>query len=110
MNKKTRFDLKKVIYIITLIFFLYLVGFKYITSHEFIHQSIFNKYNISSETTLTYGLNGFTQPDSYEKCNDTCKSLNIWNDIVGYYFAVFCMFVFILYCFYFALNKGDKRQ
>jgi len=94
-----KFNFKKLFYVICLVFFLYLVGLKYISSHEFIHRSIFTKYDIHSETTITYFLNGFTEPESYKNCNDTCKSLHVFNDIFGYYFATFCMFIFILYCF-----------
>ena len=107
MNNSTRFSLKKIIFIVALIFFLYLVGLKYISSHEYIHRSIFTKYGVYSETTMTYFLNGVTIPDKldYERCTENCKKLQIVNDMVGYYFATFCMFIFVLYCFYFILNK-----
>ena len=97
-----KFNFKKVILILGLIFFLYLVGAKYISSHEYIHRSIFTKYNIYSETTITPLLSGVTIPNKEEynlNCNETCKSLNVYNDIAGYYFATFCMFIFVLYCF-----------
>jgi len=97
-----KFNFKKVILILGLIFFLYLVGAKYISSHEYIHQSIFTKYDVYSETTITPFLSGVTMPDKEEyklNCNENCRKLNVINDMVGYYFATFCMFIFVLYCF-----------
>lgn len=98
-----KFNIKKFIKVIALIFFLYLIGLKYITTHEFIHSQIFNKYQIDYITNFDYTLNGYTIPTNesqyFENCNDSCKSLNIINDIVGYYFAIFLLFIFILYMF-----------
>lgn len=77
----------------------YMVGLGHTKSHEFIHKKIFNRYDLSSKTTIDYlTLSGVTEimpNQNYSKCNDFCKLANAENDIIGYNISVFINFICI---------------
>jgi hypothetical protein len=95
MNKKINY--RKIIIIATIAIFLYILGFAYINSHEFIHKQIYTRYNITSYTHLEYKyLSGVTYPSSLDNCNDYCKLSNSLNDIAGYYLVIFIFNTWLL--------------
>lgn len=71
-----------------LIFSLFLILFYIGNAHEDVHISIFHNYGIDSQKG--YYLKIFpskTIVDSSEynlKCNEKCKELHTWNEIIGY--------------------------
>jgi len=107
MNKK-RFSFKKLISIILIGILIWSVGAGFITYHETIHKSIFTHYNIDSNISINYfKLSGTTTPSSYKDCTDICLSMHTWNDIIGYYLAVFIYFIIILVFIIFLLKKNE---
>jgi hypothetical protein len=107
--------LVRTLFMITLVISLvYLVGFAYINSHEFIHKQIFQRYDIPSESYFNYKfLSGYTYAEDVTNCNDNCKMQHSFNDIFGYYLAVFIFntwALFIAWFFYNRLYRGGKNE
>ena len=96
MNKKTRFSSTQVKFpkrILLLLFIFailfYFVGANYITMHESIHYTIYDRYDLESNVSIDMKtLSGEViignRTEYSEKCNDACKQLHAFNDIIGY--------------------------
>ena len=82
MNKKAKFNMKKLFSLILIGLLVWSVGAKYISQHEFIHNQIFLRHGIESTTEINYlTLNGVTTPK--ENCLD-CSLEHTLNDVIGY--------------------------
>jgi len=104
-------DIKKLIKIILFGIMIYLVGIKYITQHESIHQIIYSRYNIETKTdfnllTLSAKTNTF---GNYSNCNDSCKFQNSMNDIIGYNIALLIFFLTIIFIFWWSIYEQKKN-
>ncbi len=85
-------EIKGILMAIFIGILIYLVGLGYINSHEFIHQQIYSRHDVSSYSIVDYKrLSGFTLPAEEEiyRCNDFCKLQHGLNDIIGYNLAIF---------------------
>lgn len=90
--------------IILFISFYYLVGLKYLTTHESIHSRIFRDYGIDSSVEYDFlRLDGNVTPGTKVRCEDACIMQNRFNDIIGYNtnVLIFCLFsllfIYIMY-------------
>jgi len=91
--------INKLIYTITALIFIYLIGIMFITSHEVIHYSIFARHGVESEMSFDFFPipRGMVIPTgNYELCNDSCKFQHALNDIVGYNLVMFMSFLLVL--------------
>lgn len=116
MNKITRFSWPKLLFLVLTICLLYLGGLKYTTSHEFLHERIYKRYNIPSITEINYGkLEGRTLISTidYYKCNDYCKLQHSLNDIVGYNVTIIIFSawsMFFLWLLYKRLFENENKE
>ena len=89
----------KLIHVIIVLIFFYLIGVMFITSHEVIHYQIFSRYNVESNMDFDFFPipRGVVTPiGDYKLCNDSCKAQHALNDIIGYNLVVFMSFLLVL--------------
>jgi len=112
MNKKIKFSVSKLIFFLVLVIILYLVGLKYITSHEFIHRKIYDRYDIPSFSEITLTLEAKTLISSldYGKCSDFCKLQHTLNDIIGYNLTIFIFNLWALFFLWLLYQKIFKNE
>lgn len=101
-----------IICLTVILFKLYMLGFT--KQHEYVHQEIFRTYGINStiyiEPIYSFStVQGYTLPNSEQyknNCNESCKNLNLFNEIISYNIdtvvsSIFiCVFIVILFLYF----------
>ena len=110
--------------VISISLFALLFGVIYYNTgqHEAVHQEIFKSYGIDSEIKINDpitafrngGIFGTTTTINYSgQCNETCKSLGLQNEIMGYNMEVIVIAMFSLsfvLLIIFALKDDERRD
>lgn len=99
---KSKFNFRKLIFVVFFIFLIYIISMTYIIQHETIHYKIFERYGIESKITISWLVSGEVNPNpaDYVKCTEICKLSQALVDIVSYSIALLIMSAFFIYSLY----------